>query len=77
METFFKIAESHVIYNMFVSKVEKTIGKTFSMIHVKVQAPKTYKKVLPIDLTGQPSCYVVKNLECIKITQFEEIGNEQ
>jgi len=28
-------------YDLFVSEVEKTIGKTFSMIHVKVQAPQT------------------------------------
>ena len=66
-----------VIYDMFISDIEKTIGKTFSMIHVKIPAPNTYKKALPIDLTGQPSCYVIKNLKCIEITQFEEINDEQ
>jgi len=64
------------IYDMFVSDVEESIGKTFKMIHVKVQAPKTYKKVLPIDLTGQPSCYVIRNLDCIEITRFEEFDDE-
>jgi len=64
------------IYDMFISDVEKSMGKTFKMIHVKVQAPKTYKKVLPMDLTGQPSCYVIKNLDCIEITRFEEFYDE-
>jgi len=64
------------IYDLFVGEVENTIGKTFSMIHVKVQAPKTYKKLLPIDLTGQPSCYVIKNLASIKINKFEVINDE-
>jgi hypothetical protein len=65
-----------IIYDMFISEVEESIGKSFKMIHVKVQAPKTYKKVLPIDLTGQPSCYVIKNLDCIEITRFEEFYDE-
>jgi len=47
------------IYDMFINDVEKSMGKCFKMIHVKVQAPKTYNKVLPMDLTGQPSCYVI------------------
>jgi hypothetical protein len=64
------------IYDMFISEVEESIGKTFKMIQVKVQAPKTYKKVLPIDLTGQPSCYVIRNLDCIEITRFEEFDDE-
>ncbi|TGO02356.1 hypothetical protein PN36_26410 [Candidatus Thiomargarita nelsonii] len=37
---------------MFISDVEESIGKTFKMIHVKVPSPKTYKNVLPIDLTS-------------------------
>lgn len=64
------------IYDMFISDVEKSMGKSFKMIHVKVQAPKTYNKVLPMDLTGQPSCYVIKNLDCIDITRFEEFDYE-
>ncbi|MEK8021107.1 MAG: hypothetical protein VSS75_029905 [Candidatus Parabeggiatoa sp.] len=64
-----------IVYDLFVGDLEKTIGKTFSMLHVKVQAPNTYKKRLPIDLTGQPSCYVVKNSSCIQINQFEEFDN--
>jgi hypothetical protein len=63
-------------YNRFVNKLEKSIGKTFSMLHVKVQAPKRYEKMLPIDITGQPSCYVVRDLECIEINKFEENKNE-
>ena len=64
------------IYDLFISDVEKYLGKTFKMIHVKVQVPKTYKKVLPIDLTGQASCYVIRNLNCIKIRRFEEFYDE-
>ncbi|MEN8220950.1 MAG: hypothetical protein ABFS56_32275 [Pseudomonadota bacterium] len=64
------------IYDLFVSDVEDSLGKSFKMIHVKVQVPKTYKKVLPIDLMGQPSCYVIINLDCIEITRFEEFNDE-
>jgi hypothetical protein len=64
------------IYDMFVSEVEESIGKTFKMIHVKVQTPKTYKKLLPIDLMGQPSCYVIRNLDCIEITRLEKFDDE-
>ncbi len=64
-------------YNRFVNKLEKSTGKTFSMLHIKVQAPKGYtNKTLPMDITGQPLCYVVKNLECIEITKIEVNNNE-
>jgi hypothetical protein len=46
------------------------------MLHVKVQAPKKYDKILPIDITGQPSCYVVRDLKCIEINKFEESNDE-
>ena len=30
----------------------------------------------PLDITGQPSCYVVKDLSCISVDYFEELDDE-
>ena len=61
---------------MFVKDLEKKTGKNFQVVHVKVQQPRGFKKELPLDITGQPSCYVVKDTTCIEITRFEEIDDE-
>jgi len=61
---------------LYISEVEKSLGKIISIIHVKIPFPKGYEKTLPMDITGQPSCYVVKKLDCIEIKKFEECNDE-
>ncbi len=65
-----------LLYDLYISEVEKSLGKKISITHVKVPFPKGYEKMLPMDITGQPSCYVVRDLDCIKINKFEVSNNE-
>lgn len=65
-----------VVYDMFVGDIERKLKKKFKIVHVKVQQPRNTKKLLPLDITGQPSCYVVKDLACIGIDDFEELDDE-
>lgn len=60
-------------YDMFVDDLEKKLGKVFELIHVRVQKPNGCKTSLHQDLTGQPSCFVAKDLSCITITEIKEI----
>ncbi|MGL0953252.1 hypothetical protein [Vibrio vulnificus] len=64
------------IYDMFINEIEEKLEKRFKIVHVKVQQPPKTKKVLPLDITGQPSCYVVKDLSCISVDDFEELDDE-
>lgn len=65
-----------VIYDMFVKDLEIETNVEFKLIHVKIQQPRGFKKDLPLDITGQPSCYVVKDPACITIEYIEEIDDE-
>lgn len=64
------------IYDMFIADVEINVVQQFKIVHVKVPQPRGVTKVLPLDITGQPSCYVVRDLSCITVERFEEIYNE-
>lgn len=64
------------IYDMFINDLEVKTNKQFKLVHVKIQQPKKFKQELPLDITGQPSCYVVKDQSCIEITRFEDIDDE-
>lgn len=68
--------KTSTIYDMFISDIERKLERTFKIVHVKVQQPSKTRKMLPLDITGQPSCYVVKDLSCISVVNFEEIGDE-
>lgn len=64
------------VYDMFINDVEKKLKRNFSLIHVKIQQPKGFKTSLPLDIRGQPFCYVVKDVSCISVENFEEINYE-
>jgi hypothetical protein len=65
------------IYDMYLHDIESKLKREFKIIHVKVQQPRKFTKHLPLDITGQPSCYVVKDLSCIiAIDKFEELNDE-
>ncbi|WP_447778336.1 hypothetical protein [Aeromonas veronii] len=65
------------LYDMFINEAEDKLEKEFRIIHVKVQQPANTPKHLSLDITGQPSCYVVKDLSCITtIDKFEEVNDE-
>ncbi|MEJ6531919.1 hypothetical protein [Pseudoalteromonas lipolytica] len=63
------------MYDMFVQELESQLDIEFKGIHVKVQAPKKFEKTLPQDITGQPSCYIVKDVSTIEVRCLEELGN--
>lgn len=60
-------------YDMFVDDVEKKLKHSFDLVHVKVQKPNGCKTTLDQDVTGQPSCFVVKEPSCIVINDIEEM----
>lgn len=67
------------VYDMYLGEVEARLKKEFKIVHVKIQQPKKFPREehLPLDITGQPSCYVVKDLSCIiNIDKFEELQDE-
>lgn len=55
------------IYDMFIRGIELRTKKNYPLIHVKVQRPKKIDDVLPLDVTGQPSCLVAREVTCIKV----------
>lgn len=55
------------IYDMFIRGLERLTDKKYPLVHVKVQRPKKIEDVLPLDVTGQPSCLVAKETACIKV----------
>lgn len=69
------------IYDMFVDDFEKKTGIDIKAICVKIQQPKKFNNkrlgYLPLDVTGHPLCYVVKDTTCININEMEEVDNEQ
>lgn len=66
------------VYDMFVASLESVLGQSFKMVHVKVQRPTKWKYALQPqnDISGQPSCYVVKELTCISIDGVKELDYE-
>lgn len=65
-----------IIYDMFVNDLETKISEKFKLVHVRIPQPNGFKTELPRDITGQPSCYVVKDTSCITIAHYEEYGDE-
>lgn len=61
------------IYDLFVSVIEKESNRTFDIVHVKVQPPTRCHGNLPFDITGHPSCFVVKRANVITIDRIEEV----
>lgn len=66
------------VYDMFVTDLEGVLRKNFKMVHVKVQRPLKwrYKLLSDMDISGQPSCYVVKDLTSIVVDDVEEFDYE-
>lgn len=64
------------LYDMFVDELEEKLERNFKVVHVKVQRPRKTQGILSLDITGQPSCYVVKDVSCIQVDEFEELGYE-
>jgi len=64
------------IYDMYLERVESLYDKKYKIIHVKVPQPSNFQKLLPLDITGQPSCFIVKDLSCITTDRFEEVNDE-
>lgn len=60
-------------YDLFVKRLEEELGSDFDVIHVRVAPPNKdyYKAALPVEITGAPSCFVVKNTSCIKILRTD------
>lgn len=65
--------EAGRIYDLFVKMMEEELGVVFDVILVRVTPPDRiyYKPSLPLDLTGNPWCLVVKDPKVIRITQIE------
>jgi hypothetical protein len=73
----YKEKDISAVYDQFVADLEKTLSQSFKIVHVKVQRPNGRSELLPdMDISGQPSCYVVKDLTCIAIDGTEEIDYE-
>lgn len=55
------------VYDLFLKQIEDRTKKRFGVVHVRVSPPPKdyYESALPLDLTGHPSCYVVRNLSLI------------
>lgn len=62
-------ANVSAIYDLFVGMIENDLGKKIDVIHVRVSPPARdfYKPRLPLELTGYPSCLVVRDVSCISI----------
>ena len=60
-------------YDLFVSQMEQELNTKIDVVHVKVAPPykEFYKPSLPIEITGAPSCYVVRNQKVISPIKFE------
>lgn len=59
------------IYDMFIADLEKKVDTRIKLVCVKLQPPNGFKNerlgFLPLDITGHPLCYVVKDESCINI----------
>jgi hypothetical protein len=60
-------------YDLFVSMMEQEIGVRIDVVHLRVAPPSKdfYRPSVPIDITGGPSCYVVRNQKVISPIKFE------
>lgn len=68
-------ARVSAVYDLFLKQMESTLKRRFSVIHVKLTPPpkEFYSQMLPLDITGHPSCYVVRDLSLIRITRVRKI----
>lgn len=57
------------IYDMFIADFERKVDTRIKLVCVKIQQPNGFEKLgfLPLDITGHPLCYVVKDKHCINI----------
>ncbi|MEW7987054.1 MAG: hypothetical protein AB2803_10295 [Candidatus Thiodiazotropha sp.] len=60
-------------YDLFVEMMEEELGREIDVVHLRVSPPSldSYKPMLPIQITGSPSCYIARNLEVISIQRIE------
>jgi len=54
-------------FDLFVKSLEEELGDKVDIVHVAVSPPKGFVFPIEFDIRGFPSCYVVKNVNCIKI----------
>lgn len=59
------------LYDAFLESIEEKIEHKFKAVLTKVQPPNGHVKRIPIDITGQPSCLIVKNKDSINIENIE------
>lgn len=64
------------IYDMFIADLEKEEDTRIKLVCVKLQQPNGFNNeklgFLPLDITGHPLCYVVKDKDCINIDNIND-----
>lgn len=61
---------AQVVYDLIIGEMEKKRGCSFDIVHVRVYPPKDRPRY-DIELTGHPTCYIVRNVGCILIERVE------
>lgn len=56
--------------DLFVVMMEKEENKKVDIVCAAINAPPGFKGSMPFDIVGTPSCYIVRNIACIKSIQF-------
>jgi hypothetical protein len=64
------------LYEEYYQELEEELESPFKMVKVKVVAPKLLRN-WPRLAVGMPTCYVVRDPSCIKITGIELLGDRE
>lgn len=58
-------------YDLYIKMLENKFQEEIDIIHIAVKPPEGFESLIPAEIRGWPSCYVVRNLSCINILSNE------